>query len=85
MTSDIIEPLRCVECGEQLLARITDEGVETIGGHRLTFRRRTDFVLCPSSSTLYRVTDLRMGIVSPVADEDLMPDDDPPGGADRRA
>ena len=77
--------LRCVECGEPLLARITDEGVETLGGHRLTFRRHTDFVLCASSSTLYRVTDLRMGVVSPVADDDLAPPAEPPDGVDRRA
>jgi hypothetical protein len=65
------EDLRCVVCGGQLVRSISDETVITPSGHHVLFRRHTDYVVCPGSQTLYRVTDLRKGFLNPLTDEDL--------------
>ena len=65
------EDLRCVVCGDQLVRSISDETVVTPSGHHVLFRRHTDYVVCPGSQTLYRVTDLRNGSVNPLTDADL--------------
>jgi hypothetical protein len=65
------EELRCVVCGDQLVRSMTDKTVVTPSGHHVLFRRHTDYVVCPGSQTLYRVTDLRKGFLNPLTDEDL--------------
>ena len=63
---------RCVECGEPLAQAITPDEVVTLKGHTVRFRRHTDFLLCQTSMTLYRVNDVRAGRIVPVTDKDLM-------------
>jgi len=63
--------LRCVVCGEQLVRSISEDAVVTPSGHHVIFRRHTDYVLCPVSQTLYRVTDLREGKLRPLTDAEL--------------
>jgi hypothetical protein len=65
------EPLMCSVCGEELVRSIDDDSVVTPSGHHVLFRRHTDYVVCPGSQTLYRVTDLRKGHVQPLTDADL--------------
>jgi hypothetical protein len=62
---------KCVECGEPLAQAITPEDVITLKGHRVRFRRHTDFLLCKKSMTLYRVNDVREGKILPVTDQEL--------------
>ena len=71
MTPTSPEDLRCVVCGGQLVRSISEQHVVTPSGHHVLFRRHTDFVVCPESQTLYRVTDLRDGILHPLTDQDL--------------
>lgn len=47
------------ECGERLLAAVGEETITTVEGERLTFRRRSDYVLCPACLNLYSMTRLR--------------------------
>jgi hypothetical protein len=63
---------RCVECGEPLAKAITPDDVITLKGHRVRFRRHTDFLLCQKSMTLYRITDIREGKIIPVTDDELV-------------
>lgn len=63
---------KCVECGEPLAKAITPDDVITLRGHRVRFRRHTDFLLCQTSMTLYRITDIREGKIVPVSDEQLV-------------
>ena len=65
------EELLCVVCGDQLVRSISDQAVVTPSGHHVLFRRHTDYVVCPGSQTLYRVTDMRNGYLNPLTDEDL--------------
>ena len=65
------EELRCVVCGDQLVRSISEQHVVTPSGHHVLFRRHTDYVVCPGSQTLYRVTDLRKGYLHPLTDTDL--------------
>ncbi|MDQ4004934.1 MAG: hypothetical protein M3135_01365 [Actinomycetota bacterium] len=65
------EELRCVVCGDQLVRSISEQHVVTPSGHHVLFRRHTDYVVCPGSQTLYRVTDLRQGFLRPLTDAEL--------------
>ncbi len=64
-------PLMCAVCGDELVRGIDEKSVITPSGHHVLFRRHTDYVVCPGSQTLYRVTDLRRGHVRPLTDADL--------------
>ena len=64
--------LRCVECGTPLVQSVTPDDVVTIRGQRVRFRRATDFVVCRTCSSLYRVNDMRAGRALPVSEEDLI-------------
>jgi hypothetical protein len=61
----------CVVCGDELVRGISENHVLTPSGHHVLFRRHTDYVVCPGSQTMYRVTDLRNGVVQPIEDADL--------------
>lgn len=47
------------ECGEGLLTAVGEETITTVGGERMVFRRRSDYVLCPNCLRLYSVAQLR--------------------------
>lgn len=46
-------PVRC-RCGALLVEEISDEGVTPLGGEPVSFRRSTDFVICPECFSVYR-------------------------------
>lgn len=83
MTAEGREPPHCVRCGEPLLQAITPDGVVTLGGRRVRFRRNTDFVVCDRCLSLYRVRDLQEGRMVPVGDDELLErgeaTEEPPG------
>lgn len=59
------EALVC-RCGEPLAADVNTQGVVTVEGKELPFRRRTDYVMCPVCLSFYRLDDLRDGRVVPL-------------------
>jgi hypothetical protein len=66
------ELLRCAKCATPVLEAITPDEVITVGGLSVTFRRHTDFVLCPACTTTYSVRDLRGGRVRLMDESDLI-------------
>jgi hypothetical protein len=59
------ESLVC-QCGEPLAEDVNTEGVVTVEGTALSFRRRTDYVMCGMCLRFYRLDDLRDGRVVPL-------------------
>lgn len=59
MPEEITEMPRC-RCGEKLVDGLDDAGVQ-VGQAWFRFRRDTDYVVCPSCTTTYRINDLRPG------------------------
>lgn len=53
-------PLEC-RCGARLLDELSDLGVTPVGGEPIAFRRNTDYVVCPSCHSVYRIEDLQAG------------------------
>jgi hypothetical protein len=62
----------CGRCGASLVEALTPDEVVLIGGKRIRFRRKTDFVACPRCMALYRVGDLRQGRAEQVTDRELL-------------
>lgn len=53
------EPVRC-SCGDTLLDEVGENDV-AVAGERFRFARTTDYVICVTCGSLYRVADLRSG------------------------
>lgn len=53
-------PVHC-RCGELLVENLTENEVTPIGGEAMTFRRTTDYIVCPSCHSVYAIRDLRGG------------------------
>lgn len=53
-------------CGDPLATGVTRDGLVTLEGLAVRFRRRTDYVLCPACLSFYRARDLRDGRLSPL-------------------
>jgi hypothetical protein len=53
-------PIHC-RCGALLVADLTEDEVTPVGGEPMTFRRTTDFIVCPECHSVYNVRDLRGG------------------------
>ncbi len=51
------EPVLC-QCGAVLVESVDDKGVTLIGGEYIPFRRNTDYVVCPSCHSVYKVGEL---------------------------
>lgn len=64
--------LPCAVCQVSLLEGMSPGEVVTIGGRRLRFQRKTDFIVCQRCLALYRVQDLSEGRVVPVSDAELL-------------
>jgi hypothetical protein len=48
-------------CGAPLLDDVSQEGVTPVGGEPIRFRRNTDYVVCASCHSVYRIGDLQHG------------------------
>lgn len=48
-------------CGALLFDELSPEGVKLVGGEHVAFRRTTDFVVCSSCHSVYRIGDLQRG------------------------
>lgn len=48
-------------CGAPLLDDLSQEGVTPVGGEPISFRRNTDYVVCASCHSVYRIGDLQEG------------------------
>jgi len=46
-------------CGQPLVMGVGSDVVVTLAGLEVTFRRDTDFVICPRCLSSYRAADLR--------------------------
>lgn len=52
-------PLETCICGGRLVRAVGEETIRTVDGEELRFRRRSDYVVCPSCLRGYRVVRLR--------------------------
>ena len=48
-------------CGAPLLDDLSQGGVTPVGGEPISFRRNTDYVVCASCHSVYRIGDLQGG------------------------
>lgn len=52
-------------CGTALLSAARRDGVVTIAGDVVAFRRHTDFVICPGCLSMYAADELQQGRRTP--------------------
>lgn len=62
----MVGPIHCT-CGAVLVENVTDSGVQPIGSDEpITFRRKTDYIICPQCLATYHAPALLAG--GPVED-----------------
>jgi hypothetical protein len=62
--TDSFADVRCPGCGASLAVSLRPDGSITTSDLTVTFRRRTDFVVCDRCLVSHRVDDLRIRLVS---------------------